>query len=156
MAISKTVQERIRKIYGRHSEIIYPGIDCKFFRPLGESRENFYLIVAALVPQKRIDLAIEAFNHNHRPLRIVGTGPLYRRLKHQAGPNIKFLGWLPDQDLRRLYSQALALVFPGTEDFGLVPVEAQACGCPVIAYADGGVKESVVLNGTGIFFRTHF
>ena len=153
VAVSRTVQERIRRTYGRESRVIYPFVDVDFFRPASTSREDFYLIVSGLVPNKRISLAIEAFNRSGKALRIVGSGPLLRRLRRMARPNVQFLGWQPDDEVRKLYQTARGLIFPGHEDFGLVPVEAQACGCPVIAYGEGGVTESVVDEETGIFFR---
>ena len=153
VAVSRTVQQRIRRTYGRESRVIYPFVDLDFFRPATTSREDFYLIVSGLVPNKRISLAIEAFNRSGKALRIVGSGPLLRRLRRMARPNVQFLGWQPDDEVRKLYQTARGLIFPGHEDFGLVPVEAQACGCPVVAYGEGGVTESVVDEETGIFFR---
>ena len=153
VAVSKTVQQRIRRTYGQESRVIYPFVDLDFFRPTNASRDDFYLIVSGLVPNKRISLAIEAFNRNGKTLRIVGSGPLLRRLRRMARPNVEFLGWQPDDEVRTLYQTARGLVFPGHEDFGLVPMEAQACGCPVIAYGKGGVTESVVAGETGIFFQ---
>lgn len=152
VAISRTVQERIRRFYSRASEVIYPCVDLADF-PLGTGpREPFYLIVSALVAQKRLDLAIEAFNRSGRELVLVGSGPLFRSLARSSRPNIRFLGWLPDEEVRRLYRAARALVFPGIEDFGLVPVEAQASGCPVIAFGAGGATETVREGETGLFF----
>ena len=153
VAISETVQRRILKTYGRESRVIYPFVDLDFFRPSATSREDFYLIVSGLVPNKRISLAVEAFNRSGKALRIVGSGPLLRRLRRMARPNVQFLGWQPDDEVRKLYQTARGLVFPGHEDFGLVPVEAQACGCPVVAYGKGGVTESVVAGETGVFFQ---
>jgi glycosyltransferase involved in cell wall biosynthesis len=153
VAISKTVQDRILKIYSRPSEVIYPCVDLAEF-PLGAGpRESFYLIVSAMVPQKRLDLAVEAFNRSGRPLVLVGSGPLLRSLASRAKPNIRFLGWLPDEEVRRLYRTSRALVFPGVEDFGLVPVEAQASGCPVVALGVGGATETVRDGETGLFFH---
>ena len=153
MAVSRTVQQRILRTYSQESRVIYPFVDLDFFRPTASSREDFYLIVSGLVPNKRISLAVEAFNRSGKALRIVGSGPLLRRLRRMARPNVQFLGWQPDDEVRRLYQTARGLVFPGHEDFGLVPVEAQACGCPVIAYGEGGVTESVVAGETGVFFQ---
>ena len=153
VAVSKTVQRRIRRTYGQESRVIYPFVDLDFFRPTTATREDFYVIVSGLVPNKRISLAVEAFNRSGKALRIVGSGPLLRRLRRMARPNVQFLGWQPDDEVRTLYRTARGLVFPGHEDFGLVPVEAQACGCPVIAYGKGGVTESVVAWETGIFFQ---
>ena len=152
VAISRTVQQRIQRVYGCRSVVIYPSVDLEFFRAADAVREEFYLIVSALVPQKRIDLAVEAFNRTGKPLWIVGTGPLWRHLRRKARSNIHFLGGLSDEEVRQLYSRARALIFPGSEDFGLVPVEAQACGCPVVAYGEGGATETVVEGETGLFF----
>ncbi|MFQ5740228.1 MAG: glycosyltransferase [Acidobacteriota bacterium] len=153
VAVSETVAKRIRRVYGRDAEVLYPCVDQEFFSPSSLPREEFYLIVSALVPQKRIDLAIEAFKRNGKTLLVVGTGPLYRRLSRMAGPNTRFLGWLEDGRVRELYRRAKGLIFPGTEDFGLVPVEAQACGCPVLAFGEGGTTETVIDGKTGLFFR---
>ena len=153
VAISRTVQERIQRTYGRQSDVIYPCVDLELFQPLDLDREDFYLVVSRLVSHKWIDLAVEAFNRNGKPLLIVGEGSLRRHLARRARSNVRFLGWQPDQEVRRLYCRARALIFPGTEDFGLVPVEAQACGCPVIAYGEGGATETVIEGETGLFFR---
>lgn len=152
VAVSKTVQQRIRTVYSRDSEVIYPCVDLDLFKPMDLSRESFYLVVSSLVPYKRIDLAVEAFNRNGKPLLVVGEGPLRGRLERRARSNVRFLGWRTSQEIARLYCQAQALIFPGIEDFGLVPVEAQACGCPVIAYGQGGVTETVRAGETGLFF----
>ncbi len=152
VAISRTVQKRITRIYGRDSEVIHPCINLDELPEGGDFREPFYLIVSALVPQKRLDLAVEAFNRNGRPLIVVGEGPQGAELRRRARPNVRFAGWLPDAEVRRLYTQARALVFPGVEDFGLTPLEAHACGCPVIAFAEGGVTETVEDGETGVFF----
>lgn len=152
VAVSRTVQERIQRVYGRSSLVIHPCADLEFFSPADLEREDFYLIVSALVPQKRIDLAIEAFNRSGRKLLIAGSGPLRAALERGAADNIQFLGWRTDEQVRELYRRARALVFPGTEDFGLVPVEAQGCGCPVAAFGEGGLTETVVEGETGLFF----
>ncbi len=152
VSISATVSDRIRRFYGRESTVIHPCADLEFFRPAAIDRGGFYLIVSALVPQKRIDLAVEAFNRNGKRLLIAGSGPSQTELSRAAGEHIEFLGWRSDTDVRRLYQNAKALIFPGTEDFGLVPVEAQACACPVIALGRGGVTETVLDGQTGVFF----
>lgn len=155
VAISETVRERIRRFYQRDSEVIHPCIDLDLFRPADVDREDFFLMVSGLVPHKRIDLAVEAFRQSGRPLRIVGEGPSRRRLARLgAAANIRLLGWVPDSELVQLYRRARALVFPSLDEFGLVPVEAQACGCPVIAYGKGGATETVVEGQTGFFFRS--
>ena len=152
VAISQTVQERIRKFYGRSSEVIYPGVDTDFFRPDSRNRGTFYLIVSALVPQKRIDLAVDAFSRLNKPLIVAGDGPLRQSLQKRSGQTVTFLGQVSDAKVRDLYQEARALVFPGLEDFGLVPVEAQSCGCPVIALGQGGAAETVQDGIGGILF----
>jgi glycosyltransferase involved in cell wall biosynthesis len=153
VAISKTVAERIKKFYGREADIIYPPVDTAYFTPAEKpSREDYFLVVSALVPYKRIDLAVGAFNKLGLPLRIVGNGPELKKLKRMASDNIVFEGWLSDDEVRERYRSCRALIFPGEEDFGLTPIEANACGAPVIAFRKGGVVESVVDGVTGIFF----
>lgn len=163
VAISRHVADRIRRHYGREACVIYPPVDIDRF-DASRKEEGYYLIVSALVPYKRVNLAIEAFNRLHLPLKVVGSGPEEARLRKQAGPTIEFLGWRSDEALVSLYGRCRALVFPGEEDFGIVPVEAQASGKPVIAYGKGGVLETVIpINpsssnssfqdrATGIFF----
>ncbi len=159
VAISKTVQQRIRACYGRASRVIYPPVDTDFFRPAHLPREDYYLVVSALVPYKRIDLAIEACNQLQRPLVVLGTGPEEGRLKALAGPTVHFRGWQPDAVVRDQMRRCRALLFPGEEDFGLVPVEAMACGTPVLALGRGGASESVVplhsfaAEPTGVWFE---
>ncbi len=151
IANSKAVAQRIYRYYRRTAEVIHPPVDTEFFRPGGTQKE-YFLIVSALVPYKRIDLAVEAFNHSEAPLKIVGTGPEYKKLKKKAKKNIDFLGFLSPQDLLRVYQQARALLLPGEEDFGINSVEAQACGVPVLAYGKGGATETVIPSRTGLFF----
>jgi glycosyltransferase involved in cell wall biosynthesis len=153
VANSKTVADRIKKFYGRESIVLYPPVDVDFFTPNDSERGSFFLIVSALVPYKRIEIAIEAFQKNGRSLVIVGTGPDYKRLKKDAPPNIQFLGRIEASELRELYRKAAALIQPGEEDFGINLIEAQACQCPVIALARGGALESVTNGETGIFFN---
>ena len=114
--------------------------------------EQFYLIISALVPYKRVDLAVEVFNANGKQLVIAGTGPESEKLQSMAKPNIKFLGWRSDEELVQLYSKCTALIFPGEEDFGIVPLEATASGKPVVAYGKGGALETIVDGKTGVFF----
>jgi len=152
VAISKTVAERIARFYGRDSTVIHPPVDTTFFSPGGEQQDSF-LVVSALVPYKRVDLAIRAFNELRLPLAVIGDGPDYRRLKAMAGGTVSFRGWVSDEEVREAYQGCRALVFPGVEDFGLTPVEAQACGKPVIAFGEGGVTESVREGVTGLFFH---
>ncbi len=152
IAISKEVKERIRKFYGRPSEIIYPPVYTSRFH-LSTEQDDYYLVVSRLVPYKRIDIAVEAFNLLKRPLIIVGEGRARAALEKKAGPTIRFLGKVSAEELARLYARCRALIFPGREDFGIAPLEAQASGRPVIAYAAGGALETVVEGKTGLFFR---
>lgn len=153
VANSTNVARRIAKYYRRSAEVIHPPVDTDFFFPPEETpARDFYLVVSALVPYKRIDLAIEVFNRTGNSLKIVGTGPEFTRLKKKARPNIEFLGQVPPAQLRSLYQQARALILPGEEDFGIAAVEAQACGTPVLAYGRGGATESVLAGETGLFF----
>ena len=150
---SSAVQKRIETIYGKEARVIYPPVDAQFFQPNSlpkKEGKDYYLIVSALTPYKQVNLAIEAFNGWTRELWIVGDGPERKRYEKLARtPNIRFFGKVSDGELRRLYTQAQALIFPQEEDFGIVPLEAQACGTPVIAFAQGGALESV---REGIFF----
>ncbi|HSE84809.1 MAG TPA: glycosyltransferase [Candidatus Binatia bacterium] len=160
LANSRNVAAKIQKLYGRQATVIHPPVDLEKFR-LGDVQESYYLIVSALVPYKRIDIAVRAFNKMRLPLKVVGEGPLRSQLERSAGSTIEFLGWVDDAVLAALYGSCQALIFPGEEDFGIVPLEAQACGRPVIAYEKGGVLETVIpvtanaeTGGapTGIFF----
>jgi glycosyltransferase involved in cell wall biosynthesis len=149
---NRNVAQRIRKWYGRKSTVIPSPIDATRFK-MDSQTENYYLIVSRLEPYKRLDLAIEAFNHLGLPLWIVGDGSDRARLQQLAKPNIKFLGFVPEEQLIRAYARCQALIFPGEEDFGLAPLEASASGRPVIAYAGGGALETVIEGATGVFFR---
>lgn len=143
VGISENTRRRIRDIYHRSSDVIYPPVDTARFTsaPAGG---DYYLIVSALVPYKALDLAIEAFNRTGDRLLIVGEGPDRGRLEKLAGPTIAFEGWQPDEKLAAYYAGCRALIFPGEEDFGIVPVEAMACGKPVLAFARGGALETVI------------
>ena len=158
VANSENVRRRIRRAYGRDASVVHPPVDLGRFRP-APTREEFYLVVSALVPYKRVDLAVNAFEALGKPLVVVGTGPELRRLRALARGCVRFAGWLPDGEVADLMSRCRALVMPGEEDFGIVPVEAQASGAPVIAYGRGGVLETVVPAGggpgpaTGVFFH---
>ena len=138
VANSAHVAARIRRYYNREATIVYPPVDTVFFHPADITPGTHFLIVSALVPYKRIELAIEACERVGAALRIVGDGPDRRRLEARAGPNVEFLGRLTDEEVRDEYRQALAVILPGEEDFGIVPVEAQACGRPVVALGRGG------------------
>lgn len=143
IANSHHVAGRIRKYYGREAVVIHPPVDTRFFVP-GDREDEYYLLVSAFAPYKRVDLAIEAFKALRLPLKVVGEGQEWKRLTRLAGGPVELLGWVDDHELAELYAGCRALVFPGLEDFGLTPLEAQACGRPVIAYGFGGVRESVV------------
>jgi len=157
IGISNHVCERIRRFYGRDAVTVYPPVDNEFFQLPSESDqpsgEDFYLMVGALEPYKRVDLALEAFRRWGRSLKIIGKGTMLEKFRRAAPANIEFPGWKSDGEIRDLYRQARALIFPGEEDFGIVPLEAQACGCPVVAYGAGGALETVIENKTGVFFR---
>lgn len=150
IAISQEVRRRIGEVYGRSSTIIYPPVDTSRFEPAGRS-DDYYLFVGRLVPYRRLDLLIEAFNILQRPLLIAGTGRDRERLEAIAGPTITFLGYVPDEQLPDLLSRCRAFVFPGEEDFGIAPIQAMAAGRPVIAYAAGGALDTII-PGTGVLF----
>jgi glycosyltransferase involved in cell wall biosynthesis len=143
VANSRFVARRIAKYYRRQATVIHPPVDTAFFTPAA-TRADYYLMVTALVPYKGVELALEAFRALRRPLKIIGSGPLARRLQANAAPHIEFLGWRSDDELRHHYAACRALIFPGQEDFGIVPLEANAVGRPVIALAQGGALETVV------------
>lgn len=158
VAISQTVARRIQSCYGRTSAVIYPPVDTDFYIPAPVAREDFYLCVTALVPYKKTELALEACRRLGRRLVVIGAGPEARRLTALAGAGASFLGWQPDEVIRDHMRRCRALLFPGQEDFGIVPVEAQACGAPVIAYRRGGATETLLDAGqngpgTGLFFE---
>jgi glycosyltransferase involved in cell wall biosynthesis len=158
VAISNYVKQRIKVYYARDAAVIYPPVDVSRFRTEQASGGDYYLLVSAFAPYKRIEQAIAAFNRLGRRLLIVGSGQQEKQLKAMAGKSIEFSGWVSDAQLPSLYARCQALIFPGIEDFGLVPVEVQASGRPVIAYGGGGVLESVIPYensenpGTGMFY----
>jgi len=168
VANSQFVADRIKKIYGRDAEVVYPPIDVEHFQTLEREPQDFYLFFGQLTAYKRADLAIEAFLKMGKRLVVAGAGEGLESLKQLAIPSsggvpegrggslknstIEFLGRISDKKRDELYSQAKALIFPGIEDFGIIPVEAQAAGCPVIAYGEGGALETVVENESGLFF----
>ena len=154
IANSPVVAERIQKYYRREAVIIPPPVEAgRFSFDPDAVVENYFLIVSRLIPYKRIDLAIEACNRLRLPLVIIGAGRDLERLKHMAGPTIRFLGRLSDDEVVYYYAHCRAFLFPGEEDFGITPLEAQASGRPVIAYGAGGVLASVVNGITGAFFH---
>lgn len=150
IAISQVVQQRIKKIYHRDSTIIYPPVDTGRFTPLDQA-EDYYFFVGRLVPYRRLDKLIEAFNELGRPLVIAGSGRDRARLESLAKPNVKFLGYVPDEELPNWLARCKAFMWPGEEDFGIAPVQAMACGRPVLAYAAGGAWD-IVKPGTGRLF----
>lgn len=144
VAISETVRRRIARCYGRDSRVIPPPVDTAFYTPAPTTpRAGPYLCVSALVPYKKLDHAVMACSASGRPLVVIGSGPERARLEKLAGPSVQFLGWQPDEVIRDHYRRCRALLFPGEEDFGIVPAEALACGAPVIALNRGGVAETV-------------
>lgn len=152
VANSSIVARRIRKFYGRDSRVIHPPVDTARYQ-IASDIGDYYMIASRFIPYKRLDLAVEAFTRLGRPLKIVGDGRQRGELARQAGPNVEFLGRVSDTELARLLARAKAYVMPGEEDFGIAPVEANACGRPVIAYAAGGALDSQVDGETGVLFE---
>ena len=151
LSISHFVKQRISKYYQRDSLVIHPPVDTDFFQASKESGE-YFLMVGRLVTYKKFDVAIKAFNQLSLPLYIAGVGPQLKHLKKIAGPRIKFLGSVSDEEIKDLYAKSKALIFPQEEDFGIVPLEAMASGKPVIAFRGGGAMETVNDRETGLFF----
>jgi len=151
---SQFVARRIEKIYRRTAEVIYPPVDIDRFT-LCTEKEDFYVTTSRLVPYKRIDLIVEAFNRMpDKKLLVIGEGPDFYKIKGKAGPNVQMLGHQPFDQLKQYLQKAKAFVFAAEEDFGIVAVEAQACGTPIIAFGRGGVTESVIPGKTGVFFES--
>ena len=149
VANSEYIKTRIKTVYGRDAQVVHPPLETDFFKPHGVSGK-FYLAVSHFVPYKRMDLVIEAFNRLERQLVVIGSGPLAAQYQNlRKNEQISFLGGVNDEELRKAYSGARALIFPAEEDFGIVPLEAQACGTPVIAFRRGGSLETVK---SGVFF----
>ncbi len=156
---SNYVARRVRRIYGRDATTIYPPVDTNYFTPDG-TREKFYLTASRMVPYKRMDLIVEAFRHlPNQKLIVIGDGPERSKIEKLGGPNVQFLGYQPDEVMRQYLQRAQAFIFAAEEDFGILPVEAQACGTPVIAYGKGGALETVVdidnatgADATGVLF----
>lgn len=154
IANSSVVKERVKNWYGKDSEVIFPPVETARFASASISGVgDYYLIVSRLNAYKRLDLAVEAFNEAKLPLKIAGEGPYARTLKAMAGPTVEFIGRVSDANLPALYAGCRALIFPGEEDFGLTPVEANAAGRPVIAYKAGGALDTVADGVSGIFFE---
>jgi len=161
IAISKTVQQRIKKYYKKDSVVIYPPVEIKnqkskihAYRQAGKNQNEFYLIVSQLRKYKRIDLAVEAFNKLGLKLVIIGDGPERKRLQRMAKKNVKILGWQPDEIVDGYFRNCTAFIFPGEDDFGIAPVEAMAYGKPVLAYKKGGATETIIEGQTGEFFKS--
>ncbi|MBT4384318.1 glycosyltransferase [Candidatus Peregrinibacteria bacterium] len=152
IANSEHVSARIKKYYGRESEVILPPVDLTKFSKASK-KEDYYLAVGRLIPYKRFDLVVQACESLGRPLKIIGSGSELSRLKKMAGPYTEFLENVTDEELSEFYQGAKALIFPQLEDFGIVPLEAMASGTPVIAYGAGGALETVVEGKSGLFFK---
>jgi glycosyltransferase involved in cell wall biosynthesis len=151
-AISGFIADRIRKIYRREARVIYPPVDVDNL-PMGRDKSGFYLTVSRLVPYKRVDLLVDAFARMPgRELVVIGDGPEFKPLRAKARANVRLLGYQPSNVVRDYMQRARAFLFAAEEDFGIAPLEAQACGTPVIAYGRGGVTETIVEGMTGIFF----
>src|SRR5689334_14945546 len=153
LANSPAVAARIAKYYRREATVIMPPVDTSRFQ-VASSHDDYFLVVSRMIPYKRIDLAVQAFTRLGLPLRVIGGGRDEKKLRRMAGKNVRFMGTLPDAAVREHMARCRALIFPGEEDFGITPVEAQASGRPVIAYGAGGALESVVQGVTGEFFGT--
>lgn len=153
IAISTEIQARIRRYYNRDSQIIYPPVDVADRFAPSEVTEDYFLIISRLVPYKRIDLAVQACTRLGLPLLVGGKGRDRDRLEAMAGPTVQFLGFVPDADLPDLFARCRAFIFPGLEDFGITPVQAQAAGRPVIAFKGGGALDTVIPGKTGAFFE---
>lgn len=157
LAASKAVERRIELYWRRQSNVVYPPIDDAWFsssdrKPTAKDHSNYFLIVSSLVRYKRIELAIEACNKLGKHLKIIGEGPDRKRLEKIAGPTVEFYGWRQSDELKDLMCDAQAVLFPGDEDFGLVPLESMACGTPVVAFRSGGALETMLEGKTGEFF----
>lgn len=152
IANSNYIKGRIAKYYRRDAKVIFPPVNTHLYH-IGE-KEDFYLMVSRMVPYKRVDLAIEAFNQLGLPLIIIGGGSEEKKLRAMAKDNIKFLGRLSDEEIVDYYAKAKAFIFPGEEDFGITPIEAQSSGTPVIAYGKGGALDTVIDGKSGILFKT--
>jgi glycosyltransferase involved in cell wall biosynthesis len=151
VGISQYVSDRIKKYYGRKAPVLFPPVDAKRFK-LTERKEDFYLVVGRQVPYKRVDLAVQACTEMNKRLIVIGEGSEHENLKKMAGPTIEFKGRLNDKQTAEYYARAKAFLFTAEEDFGITPLEAMACGTPVIAYGKGGATETVKDGITGMFF----
>jgi glycosyltransferase involved in cell wall biosynthesis len=152
IANSLNVKKRIAKYYNRDCTVIYPPVDTEFYKP-NAPKEDFYLVASRLEPYKKVDIIVEAFNRLGLKLKVAGTGTMLDKLKQMAKPNVEFLGWVSDEDLRTLYSASLGFIFAAEEDAGIMLLESQSCGTPAIAYAAGGAMELVKESETGTLFK---
>lgn len=153
IANSEYIAKRVWKVYRRESTVIYPPVDVEAFE-LCEQKEDFFLTASRMVPYKKIDIIVEAFSKMpDKKLIVIGDGPDMQKIKAKAGPNVFLMGYQPFEILKEYMQRARAFVFAAEEDFGITPVEAQACGTPVIAFGRGGVRETVLENETGLFFE---
>ena len=153
IANSTFIQKRIQKVYRRDSIVLHPPVDCKKFE-FSEEKQDFYVTASRLVPYKRIDILVEAFNlMPEKKLVVIGDGPNFKKLKKMAQKNITFLGHVPFDVLKEHFKFAKAFLFAAFEDFGIVPVEAMSAGTPVIAFGKGGILDSVIDGKTGLFFK---
>lgn len=157
IANSQFIAKRIKKVYGREADVIYPPVDVNKF-VLNQNKDDYYFTASRMVPYKRIDLIVEAFSEMpNKKLVVIGDGPEMQKIKSKAKKNVEILGYQPDSVMQEYMQNAKAFVFAAEEDFGIIPVEAQACGTPVIAYGKGGALETVrslgVEKPTGIFFQ---
>lgn len=164
IANSQHVAKRISKYYRRKSGVIYPPVDLSRFQPIGDGgseeknpkkHEDYFLVLSQLSPYKKIDLAVQLFNKIGRKLIVIGTGPQEAYLRSIAASNVEILGWKSDEEVNEYLRYCRALIFPGEEDFGIVPIEAMACGKPVLAYRKGGATETILPGVTGEFFDKH-
>ena len=153
VTLSRYIAERIRNAYGREATVIYPPVDLDRFK-VREKKEDFFLAASRMVPYKKMDLIAEAFSEMRLPLVVIGDGPDFEKVKRKAQKNVVMLGYQDDDVLRDRLERARGFVFAAEEDFGILPVEAQACGTPVIAFGRGGATETVVEGQTGVFFQS--
>ena len=151
VANSRYIARRIKKTYGKPSDVIYPPVDVDKFT-LREAKEEFYLTASRMVPYKKIDLIVEAFSQTDKKLLVIGDGPDMAKIKSKAGKNVELLGFTDDETMADLMGRAKAFVFAAEEDFGITPVEAQACGTPVICFGRGGARETVLDGESGLYF----
>lgn len=151
VANSRYIARRIKKTYGKPSDVIYPPVDVDKFT-LREAKEDFYLTASRMVPYKKIDLIVEAFSQTDKKLLVIGDGPDMAKIRSKAGKNVELLGFADDETMADLMRRAKAFVFAAEEDFGITPVEAQACGTPVICFGRGGARETVLDGESGLYF----